>query len=281
MILSWTHLASIFTDKLKKKIKKLTIPPKLVVILVGENPSSIRYIQQKEKAAKKVGIDFELIHIPSQTTQQDLISLIKKINLDTHVSWCIVQLPLPNHINTLQILWYISDLKDVDWFHPINQGKLLIWDKSGYTPCTPKGIMELLNYHNILLQGKKVVILGRSNIVWKPLAALCINAGSTVISCNSHTKNIHTYTRDADIVISAIWKPHFISADDVSSQAILIDVGFTVQDNTIYGDIDYESCKKQWNTITPVPWGVWPLTVAMLLENTYFAHLKLLWKKEI
>ena len=281
MILSWTELAKILTDKLQEKIQKLESSPKLVVILVGENPSSIRYIAQKEKAAKKVGIEFELIHISKNTTQENIISIIKKLNHDIHVSWFIVQLPLPDHINTWEVISYISESKDIDWFHPINQGKLLIWDSSGYTACTPKGIIELLRYHNITLQGKKVVILGRSNIVWKPLSALCIHAGSTVISCNSHTKNIYTYTQDADIIISAIWKPHFITADNVSPQAILIDVGFTVQNGVIYGDIDYESCKKQWNTITPVPWGVWPLTVAMLLENTYLAHLRLLWKKEI
>ncbi|MCH8519068.1 bifunctional 5,10-methylenetetrahydrofolate dehydrogenase/5,10-methenyltetrahydrofolate cyclohydrolase [Candidatus Gracilibacteria bacterium] len=281
MILSGTKLATILSHELSQNIQSLKNKPKLVAVLVGNNTASLRYIKQKKKASETVGIKFELLHLQDDISEQGLLSEIEKLNNDTSVSGYIVQLPLPNHINSQHILENISPLKDVDGFHPVNQGKVLIGDTSGLVPCTPKGVMKLLSHHNISLQGKKVTILGRSNIVGKPLAALCINAGATLTSCNSHTEDIFSYTRHADIVISAIGKAYFLKAEHVSPNAVLIDVGFSVVDGVIYGDIDFEGCLKQGNTLTPVPGGVGPLTVAMLLENTYLAHQRQLGEKTI
>ena len=281
MILSGTSLSKRYNEKLKSKIEKLDLRPRLHAILVWNNSSSLRYIRQKQKACESVWIDFELKHLSDDISESELLKIIQELNHDSTISWYIVQLPLPNHINTQKIISSIHPEKDVDGFHPVNQWKVLLWDTSWHIPCTPKWVMRLLSNHKIELKWKKVVILWRSNIVWKPLATLCINAWATLISCNSHTNDIKVYTQDADIVISAVWQAHFLKAKDVSSEAVLIDVGFSVIDGKIYGDIDTQSCIKQWNTITPVPGWVGPLTVAMLLENTYNAHLQTWYTIEI
>ncbi len=274
MILSGTKLAKSLNLELKSKIEQLPTKPQLTAILVWNNPSSLRYIRQKQKACESVGIIFELRHLHGDIQEEELLEQIWELNRNTQVSGYIVQLPLPAHIESQKIISAIDPLKDVDWFHPLNQGKVLIWDSSWHIPCTPKWIMRILQEYKVELEGKKVVILGRSNIVGKPLAALCINAWATLTSCNSHSKDISVFTRDADIVISAVWQSHFLKAEDVSPEAVLIDVGFSVIDGKIFGDIDAEGCLAQWNRLTPVPGWVGPLTVAMLLENTYNAHLK-------
>ena len=274
MILSGTQLAQRCNEKLASHINTLNDVPQLTAVLVGNNPASLRYIDQKRKACASVGINFTLRRVEQDISEWDLLNIIQELNADSYISWYIVQLPLPLHIDSQKIISAIHPLKDVDGFHPINQWKVLLWDTSGHIPCTPKWVLRILSDIDIELRWKKVVILWRSNIVWKPLAALCINAWATVTSCNSYTKDITQYTRHADIVISAVWKAYFLKAEQVSPQAILIDVGFTVIDWKIYGDIDYEACLAQWNTITPVPGWVGPLTVAMLLENTFNAHIQ-------
>ena len=274
MILDWKKLASHIYDTLSEKIQKLETKPTLGAILVWNNSASRRYISQKQKFSEKIGMGFSLFQFPEKISQEELLWEIKKLNQNPLISGYIVQLPLPRHINSLEIIWSIDPKKDVDGFHPENQWKIIIWDSTGFTPCTPAGIMKIFSEYKIVLEGKEIVILGRSNIVGKPLALLCINAWATVISCNSKTPDISLYTRSADIVICATWKAHLLSADMVHPQAIIIDVWFSVIDDEIYGDADTQGLIKQWNTITPVPGGVGPMTVAMLLENTYIAHTR-------
>lgn len=273
MKLSGTKLAQKCNIELANRIKTLNSQPQLAAVLVWNNSASLRYINQKQKAAEAVGIGFQLRHLDEHISQSDLLNVIEELNHCTQVSWYIVQLPLPDHIDTQKIISAIHPRKDVDWFHPVNQWKVLLWDTSGHIPCTPKWVMRILSDIEIDIKWKKIVILWRSNIVWKPLTALCINAGGTVISCNSHTKDITKHTLEADIVISAVGKAYFLQAHQISPEAILIDVGFSIIDEKIYGDMDYEACLKQWNLITPVPGWVGPMTVAMLLENTYQAHI--------
>jgi methylenetetrahydrofolate dehydrogenase (NADP+)/methenyltetrahydrofolate cyclohydrolase len=178
-----------------------------------------------------------------------------------------VQLPLPEHINTQKIINLINPLKDVDWFHPINQWKILIWDNSWLIPCTPAWIIEILERQNIEISGKKAVVIWRSNIVWKPISALLINKWATVCVCNSKTKDIENYTKNADIIVVAAWKPGLLKAEMVNKNAIIIDVWFTVIDWKIYWDCDTENIDKLWAKITPVPGWVWALTVAMIMKN--------------
>lgn len=281
MILSGKKVSASLNVSLKEKIKTLPSVPKLIAVLVWNNEESMRYISQKQKAAEAVGMDFELLKLHSDISESTLLEQIDILNNNNSVSWYIVQLPLPDWLDTQKILARINPHKDVDWFHPVNQGKLLIWDQSGHIPCTPKGVMKLLEYYTNSIKGKHVVIIGRSNIVWKPLAALCINAWATVTSCNSLTPDIWVFTRNADIVISAVWKAHFLHASHFSPHAILIDVWFSIKDGKLFWDINTQDCIAQWNKITPVPGGVGPMTVAMLLENTYQAHKLQLWNEEI
>lgn len=274
MILDGKKLAADIYNDLSEKIKKSPSIPTLGAVLVGNNSASLRYIRQKQKFSEKIGMNFELFRFPEDISEEQLREEIHKLNENDSISWYIVQLPLPSHIDSLRIIRNIHPLKDVDGFHPENQWKVMIGDETGFVPCTPAGVMELLKEYNIALSRKKVVILGRSNIVGKPLALLCINAGATVISCNSHTPDIHTYTKDADIVICATGQAHLLQVDMVSAEAIIIDVGFSVIDEKIYGDADTTWFLSQGNPITPVPGWVGPMTVAMLLSNTYNAHSK-------
>lgn len=281
MILSGKKVAEELNYKLKEKIQLLEKKPKLLALLVWDNSESLRYISQKRKASENVGIDFELLQLDVNISEDILLSVVQKLNDDSSISWYILQLPLPRWFDVQKALSALDPKKDVDWFHPINQWKLLIWDSSGHIPCTPKGIMKLLEYYDIDIKGKYVVIIGRSNIVWKPLAALCINAWATVTSCNSLTSDLWVFTQNADVVISAVWKAHFLDASHFSPQATIIDVWFSIKDEKLFWDIDTEWCLIQWNKISPVPGGVGPMTVAMLLENTYQAHIQELWNKEI
>lgn len=280
MILSGKKVAEELNHKLKEKIQLLEKKPKLVAVLVWNNTESLRYISQKRKTSESVGMVFELLQLDLNISEDTLLSVIQTLNHNPSVSWYIVQLPLPQWFDAQKILSALDPKKDVDWFHPLNQGKVLIWDMSGHIPCTPKGIMKLLTYYDINIKGKHIVIIGRSNIVWKPLAALCINAWATVTSCNSLTSDLRVFTQNADIVISAVWKAHFLEASHFSPQATIIDVWFSIKDEKLFWDIDTESCLMQWNKITPVPGGIGPMTVAMLLENTYLAYIRRLWIQE-
>ena len=268
MILSWTKIAKQIYDEIKTEIKNLEKKPKLSVVLVWNNSASLRYVAQKEKWAKYCWIDYELIALDENISQSDLEKVLEKLNNDESVSWYIVQLPLPKHINETKIINLINPKKDVDWFHPENQGKLLIWDNSGLVPCTPGWIMEILKRQNIDFYGKQAVVVGRSNIVWKPATTLLINSWATVTSCNSKTPNIANYTKHADIVIMAVWKPGLLKANMIKKDSIIIDVWFTIVDSKIYWDCDTENIDKLWAKITPVPGWVWAMTVACLMKNT-------------
>mgnify|MGYP003872581331 CR=1 FL=1 len=273
MILDGKKVAAEIYEELKNNISKLEKKPTLWVILVWENPASLKYIAQKKKWAEYIGMWFKLCQLDSTISEDTLIIKIREWNSDNNISGYLVQLPLPKEFNVLKIIEYIAPEKDIDGFHPINQWKLMIWDSSGSIPCTPAGIMHLLQSQNIELRGKEITIVWRSNIVWKPLALLLINAWATVTSCNSSTKNLKLHTKIADIVIVAAWYPHLIGANDISDECIVIDVWFNFMDWKIMGDCDFEEIHTQWNLITPVPWWVGPMTVAMLMKNTYNSYI--------
>ncbi len=267
MILNGKKIAREIYENLREQVAKMTKKPKLGIILVGENPASLRYVGQKKKWANFVGIDFHLEQMPESISEQQVLSKIQEFNADESMSGFMVQLPLPKHINEEKIINAISPLKDVDGFHPENLGKIMIGDNSGFVPCTPFWIMKLLEFENIALSWKNICIIGRSNIVGKPIANLMINAWATVTVCNSRTKNLEFFTKSADIIVVATGVPHLLKAKMLQEKTIIIDVGFTVVDGKIYGDADFENIKKEWHKITPVPGWVWAMTVAMLMTN--------------
>lgn len=273
MILDGKLIASEIYENLSLKIEKLEDKPCLWAILLWNDAVSHRYIGQKKKFAEKIWMDFKLFQFESDISEDDLKSEILKLNVDKSISWYIVQLPLPEHIDTLRMIRNIDPKKDVDGFHPENQGKIMIGDITGLPPCTPAGVMKIFKHYDIELSGKKICILGQSNIVWKPMAVMCINEGATVSSLNHLTPDISLYTKEADIIISATGQAHLISPEIVKANAIIVDVGFSVKDGKIYGDADFTRLEERWHTITPVPGGVGPMTVAMLLQNTYNSHI--------
>ena len=268
MLINWREIAQKIYDDIKNQVEKMENKPKLVVILVWNNSASLRYVAQKHKWAEYCWIDYELIHLDENISQEELETIINKLNKDDNVSWYIVQLPLAKHINEIKIIDLIDPKKDVDWFHPENQWKLLIWDESWFVPCTPAWIIEILNDFNIDFNWKKAVVVWRSNIVWKPATTLLINKWCTVTSCNSKTLDISKYTKDADIIVMAVWKPWLLTSDMVKKWSLIIDVWFTVIDWKIYWDCDTQEIDKKWCIITPVPGWVWAMTVAMLMKNT-------------
>ncbi len=272
MLLDWRKIAWEIYEDLTKKIQNIKTKPCLWAVLVWENAASLRYIAQKRKFAQQIWMDFQLFQFPISISQENLIEEIQSLNNNSEVSGYIVQLPLPSHINPNDIISEISPEKDVDWFHPVNIWKITIWDTGWFAPCTPAWIMKIFKYYNISLSWKHVVILGRSNIVWKPLALMCINAGATVTSCNSKTPQVSDFTQKADIIVCATGQKHILTADMTDEKTVIIDVWFSLEDGKIYGDADFENISRQGNAITPVPGGVGPMTVAMLLSNTYLAH---------
>ena len=267
MLINGREIAENIYNELKKEISELSQKPKMAVILVWENSPSMRYIEQKKKWADFVWIDFELINYPTNVSEKEVLGKIKSLNNDEKIHWFMVQLPLPKHINEKKVLNAINPKKDIDWFHPKNQWKVLIWDKTWFVPCTPAWVMEILNYLKINLESKVVTVIWRSNIVWKPTTSLLINAWATVISCNSKTKHLRRYTTISDIVIVAAWKPELLKVDMIKFWWIVIDVWFTVIDGKVYWDADTELINIVWNKITPVPGWVWVLTVCMLMKN--------------
>ncbi|MGP1485059.1 MAG: bifunctional methylenetetrahydrofolate dehydrogenase/methenyltetrahydrofolate cyclohydrolase FolD [Campylobacter sp.] len=249
-------------------LKKSCIEPALAVILVGNDKASATYVASKEKACKLCEIKSIMHHLPENTTENELLTLIDILNLDDSIDGILVQLPLPKHINTDKILEKIYPNKDVDGFHALNIGKLSS-GLDGFVPCTPLGIMEILKAYNINPEGKNAVVIGRSNIVGKPMANLLLNANATVTIAHSKTKNLKNICLNADILIVAIGKPNFIKADMIKNGAIVIDVGINrLDDRKLVGDVDYESVAPKCSFITPVPGGVGPMTIAMLLKNT-------------
>lgn len=274
-------------NELKEKISKLKNEtgrvPGLVAILVGENPASKIYVSSKAKACEEIGMLSRVERLPENISEVELLATVEKYNSDNNFHGILVQLPLPKHINEDKIIEAISTDKDVDGFHPVSVGKLVI-GKDTFIPCTPAGIQELLKRYNIATKGKHVVVLGRSNIVGKPIANILIQkknfANSIVTICHSAARDLRQFTLQADILIAAIGKPEFVKADMVKEGCVIIDVGINRIDDTnsakgyrIVGDVDFENVSPKSSYITPVPGGVGPMTIAMLLTNTYKSFL--------
>lgn len=259
-------------EELKEKVSKLTVKPGLTVISVGDNPASRVYVKQKEKAALYIGINYEHLHYDS-IKDDDLIKKIEELNKDKRVHGIIVQLPLPKGMNETRIVNTIIPEKDVDGLSFLNAG-LLLNNKTTLVSCTPKGIMELLKREKVHLEGANAVVIGRSILVGKPMMNLLINANATVTLCHSKTKDLGKITRKADILIVAIGKKHFITRDMVKRGSIIIDVGINRVDDKLYGDVDYDNVYDKVKKITPVPGGVGPMTVVMLMQNVLDAYLE-------
>ena len=250
-----------------EELKKKNINSKLAVIMVGEDPASKVYVRNKSKACEDVGIEYEEYLLDVNTTQKELIELIEKLNNDKTINGILLQSPIPSNLDINEAFRTISPEKDVDGFNPLNVGKLVL-NQDTFVSCTPYGIMKMFEEYDIDLTGKNVVILGRSNIVGKPLIHCCLNKNATVTSCHSKTQNIAQKAKEADVLISAIGKANFVTADMVKDGAVVIDVGINRLDNgKITGDVDFESVKEKASYITPVPGGVGPMTIAMLMNN--------------
>ena len=250
-----------------EELKKKNINSKLAVIMVGEDPASKVYVRNKSRASEDVGIKYEEYLLDSKITQKELIELIEKLNNDKTINGILLQSPIPSNLDINEAFRTISPQKDVDGFNPLNVGKLVL-NQDTFVSCTPYGIMKMFEEYDIDLTGKNVVILGRSNIVGKPLIHCCLNKNATVTSCHSKTQNIAQKAKEADVLISAIGKANFVTADMVKDGAVVIDVGINRLDNgKITGDVDFESVKEKASYITPVPGGVGPMTIAMLMNN--------------
>lgn len=242
--------------------------PGLAVVLVGEDPASRTYVKNKEKSSVAVGMKSELIELPIEVSQRDLLETVQRLNDDSSIHGILVQLPLPPHIDESSVIQAISPKKDVDGFHPENVGKMIIGQDS-FVSCTPSGIMELLKHTGVEISGKHAVILGRSNIVGKPMGQLLLQRDATVTYCHSKTKNLKSFTQQADILIVAIGHAKYITADHIKQGAIVIDVGMNRDELGVRcGDVDFDSVKEKAAAITPVPGGVGPMTITMLLKNT-------------
>lgn len=259
-------------------IEKTGITPGLAVILVGDNPASRVYVRNKHKACEEAGFKSIQIELPESTTESELLLKIEELNSAPDVHGILVQLPLPKHINEDKVINAISPEKDVDAFHPVNVGKIMT-GKYDFLPCTPAGIISLLEYYNIAIEGKSCVVVGRSNIVGKPMSLLLLERNGTVTVTHSRTKDLASVMRGADILVVAIGKPNFITANMVKDGAVVIDVGINRLDSgKLCGDVDFETVKEKASYITPVPGGVGPMTITTLLRNTLIAAEKLSYK---
>ena len=253
------------TSQLKERIGKV---PGLAIVLLGDNPASKIYVNSKIKGCRELGFESFAYFLPEDTSEEKVLELIENLNNDERVNGILVQLPLPKHIDEKKVIDKIALEKDVDGFKPENLGLLMLGDKNSMQPCTPAGIMEMLKAYSIDLIGKDVVVVGRSNIVGKPMTNLMINAGATVTVCNSKTKDLKKKTSEADVVVMAIGQAKFLTEDMVKEGAIIVDVGINRTEEGLFGDVDYENVSKKSSYITPVPGGVGPMTVAMLFANT-------------
>jgi methylenetetrahydrofolate dehydrogenase (NADP+)/methenyltetrahydrofolate cyclohydrolase len=280
-IIDGKQVAADMREELKKEVAKLKeqgIVPGLGVILVGEDPASKSYVTAKERTCEEIGIYSDDNHLPAETSQKELMARVQKMNKDPKIHGILVQLPLPKHLNETEVLLAIDPAKDVDGFHPMNVGKMVVGEEA-FLPCTPHGVIQLLIRSGVKIEGAEVVIVGRSNIVGKPLANMLIqkkpNRNATVTVCHTRTKDIARHTRRADILIAAAGQPNTITADMVKEGVVVIDVGVNrVDDPTkkqgfrLVGDVDFEAVKEKASLITPVPGGVGPMTITMLMYNT-------------
>ena len=260
-------------ERVKKGVAELNekgITVGLAVIIVGEDPASKIYVANKKKACEALGIISEEYALPESTTEEELLALVDELNHKKSINGILCQLPLPRHLDEKLIINSILPEKDVDAFHPANVGRIMIGDYD-FVPCTPAGIMEMLAYENINPEGKTCVVIGRSNIVGKPMAMLLLHKNGTVTVCHSKTQNLKEICSKADILVAAVGKAKFVTSDMVKEGAVVIDVGMNRVDGKLFGDVDYESVKEKASAITPVPGGVGPMTIAMLMQNTLTA----------
>ena len=244
----------------------------LAVIIVGENPASQIYVRNKIRACERVGFHSETIRLDEHITEENLLLEIEKLNNDNNIDGILVQLPIPKHINELKVINAISAEKDVDGFHTTNIGKMMIGDETGFLPCTPAGVIQMFEEYNIDLEGKDVLVIGQSNIVGKPMTLLLINKRATVQVCNSKTKNLPEKLQKADVVVAAAGSPKLVKGSDVKEGVVVIDIGINRVDGKICGDVDFEKVSQKASYITPVPGGVGPMTIAMLIKNTFKSY---------
>ncbi|MBR6563953.1 MAG: bifunctional methylenetetrahydrofolate dehydrogenase/methenyltetrahydrofolate cyclohydrolase FolD [Clostridia bacterium] len=254
-------------------LKSVGITTGLAVIIVGEDPASKVYVANKKKACEALGIISEEYALPETTTQEELLALIDELNHKKSINGILCQLPLPKHLDEQAVINAILPEKDVDAFHPTNVGKIMLGEYD-FVPCTPAGIMEMLQYENIDIEGKTCVVIGRSNIVGKPMGMLLLHKNGTVTICHSRTRDLGAVCKNADILVAAVGRPKFVTADMVKEGAVVIDVGINRVDGKLVGDVDFEAVKDKCSAITPVPGGVGPMTIAMLMQNTLTAAKK-------
>lgn len=270
-IINGKGLSNELKVKMKEEVSQLKmegIIPHLTVILVGNDPASKSYVKGKEKACEETGMSSNLIELTDTISEGELLSKIETLNKDESVHGILVQLPLPKHIEEQKVIETISPEKDVDGFHPINIGRMMTGQDT-FLPCTPYGIITMLKSKEIPIEGKHAVVLGRSNIVGKPVGQLLLNENATVTYCHSKTNNLKQYTKNADILVVALGKPHFVTDDHIKDGAVVIDVGINrTEERSLTGDVDFERVKAKASYITPVPRGVGPMTITMLLSNT-------------
>lgn len=270
-IIDGKEVSAYIKDKIKEETQSLKsrgITPGLAVVLVGDDPASHVYVNNKKKACEYCGFYSESYELPADTTEDELLELIDALNKNDSVHGILVQMPLPRHIDPDRVVNAILPEKDVDAFNPSNVGKIMLGDYH-FLPCTPAGVMELLKYYNIDVEGKSCAVIGRSNIVGKPMSMLMLHANATVTVCHSKTKDLAQVTKNADILVAAIGKAGFVTADMVKEDAVVIDVGINRgADGKLCGDVDFASVSKKASYITPVPGGVGPMTIAMLMQNT-------------
>ncbi|ADC48373.1 methylenetetrahydrofolate dehydrogenase [Alkalihalophilus pseudofirmus OF4] len=269
-LLNGKELAAKKRETMKKEVSKLIeagIKPGLAVILVGDNQASKTYVRSKQKACEQIGIHSVLTTMPEDTPEEVLLAEIDRLNEDPDIDGILVQLPLPSQISERAVIERIAPEKDVDGFHPVNIGRMMTKDKT-FLPCTPFGIVEMLKEADIQMAGKHVVVVGRSNIVGKPVGQLLLNEDATVTYCHSRTDDIANFTKQADILIVAVGRAKMIKASDVKEGAVVVDVGMNREDGKLCGDVDFDEVREVASHITPVPGGVGPMTITMLLENT-------------
>ncbi len=270
-IINGKEISAAIREEIKAEVQGMSVRPGLAVVLVGDDPASAVYVRNKSKACAEVGIYSEVYRLPEETGREQLLGLIEQLNQSPLIHGILVQLPLPKHLDPEEVIMAIDPAKDVDAFHPVNVGKIMIGNYD-FLPCTPAGVMELLHRSGIEVSGKECVVIGRSNIVGKPQAMLLLHENATVTVCHSKTRDLPSVCRRADILVSAVGKAKFVTADMVKDGAVIIDVGMNRDENgKLCGDVDFEPVSEKASYITPVPGGVGPMTITMLLKNTVTA----------
>lgn len=270
-IINGKEISAAIREEIKSGVQGMSVRPGLAVVLVGDDPASAVYVRNKSKACAEVGIYSEVYRLPEETGREQLLGLIEQLNQSPLIHGILVQLPLPKHLDPEEVIMAIDPAKDVDAFHPVNVGKIMIGNYD-FLPCTPAGVMELLHRSGIEVSGKECVVIGRSNIVGKPQAMLLLHENATVTVCHSKTRDLPSVCRRADILVSAVGKAKFVTADMVRNGAVVIDVGMNRDENgKLCGDVDFEPVSEKASYITPVPGGVGPMTITILLKNTVTA----------